>query len=385
LFCALVVTAGLLFGSGCATDVKDIEKLSYATAIGVDYRDGKYHGYLQFIDFQSFGKTSEGQKQPTKTWVGEGVGSTFEQTLFDLYQTAQERIYWGHMTAIMISESAFKQGFGGIYDSFVRYHEFRLTPYVYGTRESIREIFSTVGFFGQSPLSTILHEPKGTYSQTSFIKEVQLHRLIGQINEPGFTSCIPVLAINKKQWTEKNKTEPKLMIDGAIFLKNEAFRSYIPLKELFGLRWIQRGTVRAGIPVPNNSEPSVQIVVDNPKTKLKLVNAGDRPQYNIEMKATGYVVNRTKNNLLGLQQLTRKTTEVIEQEIRKSFKVGLEKETDIFNLEHNLYRYHYRQWKAISPAEVRLLNENAIRNVQIDLNIVHSSSEKNTTIQSRKH
>lgn len=107
------------------------------------------------------------------------------------------------MTSIVISESTLKKGIGEVYDSLIRYYEFRLTPWVYSTRGSVKEILSAGGFFGQSPLSTILHEPLGTYSQTSIIHPIKLHRLIGQINEPGFTSCIPSLTINKKDWSEK--------------------------------------------------------------------------------------------------------------------------------------------------------------------------------------
>lgn len=376
----LVVMLGLLVMSGCTTDVKDIDKINYASTIGVDYKDGKYHGYIQFNDFQSVAKTSDTQRSPSKIWVGEGVGDSFEESLFDLYRTSQERIYWGHVTAIVVSEGAFKQGIGNIYDSFVRYYEFRLTPWVYGTRESIKEILSTGGFFGQSPLSTILHEPTGIYSQTSFIKPIKLHRLIGQMNEDGFTSCIPTLAVNKKNWVEKKNKEPKLTIDGAIFLKREVYRSYIPIEELIGLRWIQSGSVRAGVSVPSKTEPSVEIVVDNPKTKLKMVKIDDRPQYNIDMKATGYVVSRTNNQLQGIQQLTQKSTESIEKEIRKSFMAGMKRNTDIYNLEHNLFRYHYQDWKAITTTEGMLLNENAIRDVHIDLNIEHTSSGKNSTI-----
>ncbi|WP_256757760.1 Ger(x)C family spore germination protein [Cohnella sp. WQ 127256] len=383
LVCKLVVTAGLLFASGCTTDVKDIEKLSYASAIGVDYKDGKYYGYIQFIDFQSVAKSSDGQKQPTKVWVGEGIGNSFEESLFELYRTAQERIYWGHMTAIVVSESTFKKGFGEIYDSLLRYYEFRRTPWVYGTKQSVKDILSAGGFFGQSPLSTILHEPQGTYSQTSLIMPIKLHRLIGQINEPGFTSCIPTLAVNKKQWHVKDKIEPKLMLDGAIFLKNEAYRSFMPLEELNGLRWIQKGTIRAGIPVPNKTEPVVQIVVDYPKTKLRLDNTGGGLHYNINIKATANIVNRTKNSLLGFQQLTLKTTEAIEQEIRKSFLAGVQRQTDIYNLEHHLYRFHYQEWKTNTAAEATLINENELGDVHIDLNIEHSNSEINSITHRR--
>jgi Ger(x)C family germination protein len=374
------MTVGLLFTSGCTTDIKDIEKLSYASALGVDFKDGKYHGYIQFIDFQSVAKTSEGQKTPSRVWVGEGVGDTFEESFFNLYQTAQERIYWGHLTAIVISESVFKQGIKEVYDSFIRYYEFRLTPWVFGTRESIKDILSAGGFFGQSPLSTILHEPRGTYSQSSIIKPIKLHRLIGQINEPGFTTAIPTLTLNKKQWSEKDKPEPKLMMNGAIFLKNDVFKSFIPIKELNGLRWIQLGTVRAGIPVPNKKKPAVQIVVDNPKPKLSLDKTSDDIRYNVDLKATAYIVNRTNDGFLGLQQLTEKTTEVIEQEIRSTLKTGLEKKTDIYNLEHVLYRHHYEKWRSISTESTRLLKKNLIQDIRIHLNIEHSSSEKNSTI-----
>lgn len=376
----LVVMLGLLVETGCATDVKDIDKLNYASTIGVDYKDGKYHGYIQFNDFQTVAKTTDTQRSAAKIWVGEGVGDSFEESLFDLYRTAQERIYWGHVTAIVISEAAFKQGIRNIYDSFVRYYEFRLTPWVYGTRESVKDILSTGGFFGQSPLSTILHEPTGNYSQTSYIKPIKLHRLIGQMNENGFTSCIPTLAVNKKNWVEKKNKEPKLMIDGAIFLKNEVYKSYIPLEELTGLRWIQPGSLRAGVAVPSKTEPSVQMVVENPKTKLKMVKIDDHLQYDMDMKASGYVVSRTNNELLGFQQLTQKSTESIEKEIRKSFMEGLKRKTDIYNLEHDLFRYHYQEWKAIPQVEETLLNENEIRDIHIHLNIQHTSNGKNSTI-----
>lgn len=285
------------------------------------------------------------------------------------------------MTSIVISESTLKKGIGEVYDSLIRYYEFRLTPWVYSTRGSVKEILSAGGFFGQSPLSTILHEPLGTYSQTSIIHPIKLHRLIGQINEPGFTSCIPSLTINKKDWSEKNKPEPKLAVNGAIFIKNDVFKSFIPIKELNGLRWIQKGAIRAGIPVPNKKEPAVQVVVEKPKAKLKLDKAVGGLRYNIDMNARAYIVNRTNNNFTNLKQLTQTSAAVIEQEIRHTFQSGLKKETDVFNLEHNLFRYHYESWKNNSSVEQNVLKDMEIQDIHIDLNIEHSSSEKNSTIR----
>lgn len=375
----LVLIFESLLVSGCSsTDVKSIEKLNYVSSIGVDYVDGEYHSYIQLLEFLTVAKTDNKQQAPSNIWIGEGIGLSFEDSLFDLYRTSQEKIYWGHMTAIVISESAFKQGIGKIYDSFVRYYEFRLTPWVYGTRESVKDIFSTSGFYQQSPLATILHEPQGVYSQNSLIKSVRLHRLISQINESGFTSCIPTLVVNNNQWVETNKAEPKLMIDGAIFLKNEEFRSYIPLEKLNGLRWIQPGTIRASIAIPSKEDEDVQMVIDKPKTKLKLVQIGNKPQYNVLMKATGSIISRTSNNPTELQQLTNETKSAIEKEIREVYQIGLSEQTDILNLEYTLYRTDYKKWKAMSPVEETLLTKNTINDINIDLNITHSSSMKNS-------
>jgi len=371
--------------SGCSsTDVKSIEKLNYVSSIGVDYVDGEFHSYLQLLEFLTVAKTDFGQQSAPKIWIGEGIGLSFEESLFDLYRTSQEKIYWGHMTAIVISESAFKQGIGSIYDSFVRYYEFRLTPWVYGTRDPVKDIFSISGFYQQSPLTTILHEPQGVYSQNSLIQSVRLHRLISQINEPGFTSCIPTLVVNNSQWSEKNKNEPKLMIDGAIFLKNDEFRSYIPLEKLNGLRWIQHGTIRASIAIPNKEEADVQIAVDKPKTKLKLVKQGINPQYNIQMKATGSIISRSNNNLTELQELTDETKSAIKQEIMQVYQIGLSEQTDILNLEHTLYRSDHKKWNALYPVEDTLLTKDTINDINIDLNITHSSSMKKYRMERSK-
>jgi len=377
----LLVIVLLLTNMGCSTDHKDIERLAYASAIGVDYIEGKYYCYVQLFDFQSIGKT-EGQRKQARIWVGKGVADSFEEAIFELYRSSQERIFWGHITAVVVSESAFKQGIENFYDIISRYYEFRLTPWVFGTRGSVSDILSVGGFFGQSPLSTILHEPEGSYAQSSTIKPIKLHRLIGEFNEPGYTTCVPTLSLNTKLWKEEEKPEPKLVIDGAIFLKDRAFRSYIPLKELIGMRWVQSGSKRGGIPIPGVGKSSVQLAVENPKAKLKLVKGDGTPRLGLHVKASAYLVSRIDNRLADLQQLSQSTKDAIEKEIRDLYKAGLKRKTDILNLEHHLYRYHYNQWKSI--AEEQMLTENSLSDVHIELNIIHSSSEKNTTIQSQR-
>ncbi|MEK3883234.1 Ger(x)C family spore germination protein [Paenibacillus sp. PL2-23] len=366
--------------SGCSTDVKNIERLNYATAIGVDYKDGEYRGFVQFVDLQAEAKTTEGINQEARIWIGEGRGETFEDSFFNIYRTAQERIFWGHLTAVVISESAMKKGLPSILDSITRYNEFRLTPVVFGTRGSVKEILSQGGFYGQSPLSTILHEPGGIYQQSSFIHSVQMHRLISYLNEPGYTTCIPTLAVNNLQWTEKNKRKKLLMIDGAIFVKDQSYRSFIPLKELTGMRWIQKDTQRAGVPVPIDGGPSVQAVINRSKPKLKLLQGGYSPEFKFLYEGSGYLVNRANNEWSKTGELNEAVEKVIRKEVEDLFQTGRRKHTDVMNLEYHMFRYHHRLWSSLPSPEATIMSPDTLSTINVHVNIRHTSTVKNRNV-----
>ncbi|MCU6707471.1 Ger(x)C family spore germination protein [Paenibacillus sp. J5C_2022] len=383
LIAAVFAAVALLTGS-CDTDTKDIEKLNYATTIGVDFKDGKYIGYVQFVNLPSIAKQADGKKESAKIWIGKGKGETFEESFFDIYRTSQERIFWGHLTAIVISESAIKQGIESIYDSFSRYYEFRLTPWVFGTRASVEDILNAKGFYEQSPLSTILHDPEGIYSQSSQIRSIRLHRLMSQVNEPAYTTAIPTLTMNKKAWTNNGKMEPKLMIDGAIFLENEKYMGYIPLKQLLGLRWIQPQTIRAAIEVPSVKNPTVVMIVDKPKTKLTMLSDGDKPQFSINLKASGYITNRSKNQMLQSLEMDKATEEAIAKQIQETYDKARAKGIDIYNFQYQMFRYHNRLWKSRHLSHKKLIAKDTVKNISVRIKVKHTSSEKNTRVQQEK-
>lgn len=366
-----------LLAPGCDSDVKNIEHLNYVTAIGVDYRDGKVYTYIQFIAMQSEAKTSEGRKESAKVWIGQGEGRNFEEAVFQIYQSAQERIYWGHTTALVFSESLLRHGVESVYDSITRYSEFRYTPWVYSTRESVRAILQTKGFYDQSPLNTILHVPEGIYAQTSVIESIKLHRFVRELREPGYTSCIPTLALDKRHWAQGEQNKNMLIIDGAEFYKDGELKGYVPVKDLAGLRWMQRETVRAGVSVPSPKEPSVQVIVNHPKSKMSRAEGGVYPKFNIAVRGKGYVVNRVDNTLTDYPELTEATEDAIKKEIQHLYDVSVKRKLDIMNMEYQLFRHHYDEWAASDDWGPRLLSGEAIGNIHVDIAIKHASAVKN--------
>ncbi|MCM3575322.1 Ger(x)C family spore germination protein [Mesobacillus subterraneus] len=361
----------LILQTGC-TDIKETQDLNYATAIGVDYRDGKYHTYIQLVDLMKVAKTEGVDSSPAKMWVSKAEGEIFIDSFFEIYKTAQERFVWAHVTAIVLTEAALQEGFQEIFDGLTRYHEFRLTPWVYGTNESIEDILSVQGFFGQTSLNTILHHPESIFQQSSVLKPIQLFELARQVYEPAYTANLPSLSINKSQWMVGEKQEAKLYLNGAYFIKNDQYKGFFAVKEIKGLRWTTPEMERIQVMIPNEEGPSYLVVFEDPK--VKFVSNG--PKVDIVVNVKGNLANRERNKNLKLTEMKQLCESIIKKEIEGQFDLGIQEETDFLNLEHVLYRESWNAWRK-DPK----LAQSSLNKVKVNVDIVHSGALTNRMIE----
>ncbi|MEK3853930.1 Ger(x)C family spore germination protein [Cytobacillus sp. FSL H8-0458] len=370
LFIALASVL-IISQSGC-TDMKEMKDLNYATAIGVDYKDGKYHTYIQMVDLMKVAKTEGGDTSPANMWVSEAEGETFNSAFFDVYKTSQVRIIWAHVTAIVLSESALEQGFHEILDGLTRYHEFRLTPWVYGTKEKISDILSVRGFFGQTSLDTILHSPESVFQQSSQLKPIEFFKLAKQIYEPAYTAFVPSLSVNDSQWEENQIKEPKLSVNGAFFIKNKSYKGFYSRKVLEGIRWVIPKMARIQVLIPSEEEPQFLPVFEDPKANYKAKNG----RVEIEVEAKGYITNRDNNKTTNLKEMEDLTEAVIKKEIQRLFDLSIEENTDFLNLEHTLYRDNWKVWK-----KNKHLTQESLKSIKVNVELIHSGGSKNRVLE----
>lgn len=369
----------ILLLTSCNTDIKEIQNLNFATAIGVDYRDDQYHIYVQMENFNNVAKTEGGDSSEPQVWVSETVGETFIAGFFKAYEAGQERILWAHVNAIVLSESAIEKGFNNIFDGITRYHEFRLTPWVYGTQLPIEEVLSTVGFYNQTSLDTVLHNPLRIHEQNSTIRPMQLHKLVREIFEPSFTTYIPSISIDTEQWKKSLTPEPKLKIDGAFFIQNSNFKGYFPYEQIKGIRWLTEDTERSFLLIPKDNDPQFLVAVSSPKPKIEVVSEKDPFQFNVSVRAEGVVSNRITNETLPITKMEEETNKMIENEIEQLYKLGIENKIDFLNLEHNIYRNYTKDWKRLGKSLP--LQEDNLREVTANVKLRHSGAFKNKIIK----
>ncbi|WLR47296.1 Ger(x)C family spore germination protein [Halobacillus litoralis] len=367
----------VLLLTGCG-DVKEIQDLNYATAIGIDYKDKKYVTYVQMISLNTLANTEGSGSSSPEVMVSETSASTFSDALFEVYDTSQDRIIWSHVSSIILSESAIQQGFTNVFDAMIRYYEFRLTPWVFGTKEPMHDLLSTPGFFNQGAMETLLHNPENVHQQNFLMSPLELYMFAREFYEPNMTTVLPVLKIDDNEWMKNKQPEPKIAYDGGFFLEDTVYKGFFELDKLKGLRWITPNLKRTAVHIEEkNKDTKMLVVIEDSKYKIKVNNSESKPTFKIYLTLKGYVVNQNEQLTVGTEEVTKLTEEYIKEDIQQLFNLSQETNTDLFNFSHLLYSRKHQYWKSISNKDEFFKSDGTISKINVEFNLKHDGAGKN--------
>ncbi|GFN33300.1 Ger(x)C family spore germination protein [Paenibacillus xylaniclasticus] len=368
---ALLLVSSLTILSGCWNS-KDIQNMAYVTAIGLDYSEGKYITYVQVLNFSNVARSEGvelGKKVPS--WIGKGVGTTVIGSINSLFATSQLRLFWGHVKAVVVTESLMRQGITETYNALNRYREIRYNVLVYGTKEKLTDIFTQKSILNMSPLETLMYTPQDTYEQYSIIMPIQGHKTIAAIHEPTEPLMIPSLSITKKVWNEDEKHVPMFKISGAYFFKDKKMTSWMSIEDLKGVRWTQRNLGQAYLQVPKQGKPIAVLFLRRPKFSIHPVISGSKVQYDLEVRISGRLAELLEQESLPkLEQLGAQT---IKEQIEETYRKGVAANCDVFKLRQQLYRNHPSVWKRLKATT---LDEQSLRHVRVKVSIISTGKYK---------
>ncbi|CAG7635944.1 hypothetical protein PAECIP111802_02198 [Paenibacillus allorhizosphaerae] len=364
----------LLTQAGC-WDMKSIQDMNYLTALGVDYKDGHFVVYAQMLDFANVAK-QEGPKTtaPSSVWTGQVEGETVGEAFDELYKTSQQRVFWGHVTSIVFSESALKRGIGAGLDGLLRYNETRYTQWVYGTRVPIDQIFGTTPFFGMSPLASILSQPIENYRQRSYIRPMKLYKFFVELREPGFTMLLPSLTIDKEVWKKDKRPDPKLSVDGVFALYDGKMTDWLEYDKLDGLRWLEDSTVRTPIILYMEGKPVGKISIVRPKSRIIPKAQNDKVRVSIQIECKAIVAEMLQN--IDEATLKKEIAKVIRSQIEHTFAEGKKDAVDVYQVEHTLYRDHFRAWSRLTMNNSKRLQDYTLDSVEVAVDLAHTGMYK---------
>lgn len=355
----------IVFLSGC-WDFEEAERMDYVHGIAVDYQDGKVLVTLQIVNLANLGQSETGGGsggEENQAAVARATSNTVNDAIFEIYKSAQRRLFWGHLTFIVVTEEGLKHGLlQEILDLFDRYRETRYRILLFATEdENVDKIFEATAIFDGSPVYTRLTDLANTYEQNSFISELSLREFFLQIKEPGYNAIIPAITTTEKTWTSVEAVETMVESVGVALLDSEKrFLGFITGDDINGLRWLIKDRIRSNIQAKNDDgEPIADGVVIKPKISIKPNVKSDEVIFNIEIKGK-IVVNEFIENM-ELDKLKKKFQEQIEKEVHHTYKKALEYQADIYRLSEVLYRKDVKTWKKINKKGQVPLHENSIK------------------------
>ncbi|NOV00377.1 Ger(x)C family spore germination protein [Paenibacillus planticolens] len=359
--------------TGC-WDIKTIQDTNYLTAVGFDYQKGKFIIYGQMLDFGSVAKQEGGkQGQPPQIWVGHEEGETVNEAFNRLYKTTQQRVFWGHVNAYLFSSEALKQGIGKFLDGSVRFSETRFTQWIYSTDESIEEIFSIIPFFNVSPMSSILMHPVDNYRQRSYIRPFRLYRAAALLREPGYTVMLPTLSIRDDVWVKNEKPDPKLEISGVYSLGEHNKVDWFSESQFKGDRWLEKSTARTPIVVSIDGKSVQSVSIQRPKPRITLRKGGSLI-FDVHVRCKAIIVEIVEK--VDEELLRKQIEKQIAEEIDYTFKQGQNRDVDIYQLEHVLYKQDFGSWSKLTDNGKQPLEGYQLGDIQVDVRLTHSGMLK---------
>jgi spore germination protein KC len=362
---AIIGAIGLL--SGC-WNIKEIQDVNYVTAIGIDFNQERktFTVFAQILDFSNVAKLETGfpDKSPP-IWVGKSEGKTIQDAIDSLTTDAQQRLFWGHISVIVLSEQVLKNCLKQSIDFVNRYREIRYNIWLFSTRDKIDNIFRTKSFFKLSALSNILHEPNELYRQRSYILPIHFFEYLAEASTPNQTVYIPSISLSDEHWKADHKPKELLKISGAHFLINNRLMGWLPESKLTGMRWLEKEVQRSQVTVLKKDEPIASIMVENLR-----ISAKKKEGEKIWLRVRGKGIMNEKLSSASLKTIERKTEKVIASEILRTYRQGLKIHADVLGVNNWL---EGRKWigkkTIVFPYEIAKLD--------VDINIISTGKLKN--------
>lgn len=366
----VIVVVLLFLLSGC-WDLEEADRMDYVHGIGVDYKNDKVTVYIQIVNLGTLGNAEGGSSgESDQVTIASASADDINSAVFNIYKSAQRRLYWGHDTFVILTEEALEQNLmKSALDLIDRYRETRYRIRIFSTKDDLEGLLKASPAFDGSPIFTRLTDIDNTYEQSSRIKDISIRELLISLHEPGHNGMIPAVGITDSTWeTEK---EPKQMIEsvGVAIATPNNFNGFITGDDINGLRWMQRDSKRNNVSVYKDGKPASEVIIVKPKVSFDITKKGEKVIFNATVNAKG-IINEVLQDI-DQKFLVKELEKNIKKEIMQTYKKALEIDADIYRLSEKLYRRDLKTWKKIEKKGEIKLDENSLQ-VKVNIDLVNS-------------
>src|SRR5690625_6945818 len=90
--------------SGC-WDINEPDRMDYVYSIGVDYVDNQVIVHIHLVNLSSLGTPEITSQTESRSVIATAAADTISEAIHEIYQSAQQRMYFGHNTSLKIGRA----------------------------------------------------------------------------------------------------------------------------------------------------------------------------------------------------------------------------------------------------------------------------------------
>lgn len=364
----IIVICIVLFNVvGCGA--KEIQMQTYITCLGIDYKNGEFIVHTQALNFANIAKqegTTSLQDAPP-IFIGESKAKTIQAALNILEQKAALPFYYGHVNTILLSESVIKDKMESVIEFIGQNPFLRYNLWFLGTKHDIKEILMGESFFNFPSIYSILHNPKVLTKNSFFIPFEEYNKFISTYYQPVGSYIIPSLAIDDTIFSEDDKPSNISIATGGFAFSQQQYKGWVAKEELVGLKWLDKKSTNIPISL---FEEKVSMIIQNPKTKVEVIN-GPKPTYRLIVKIQALLVQNEGN--ISNKKIKIELEDRIKNEILKTLEKSEAIKTDLLNISESAYRHHLTQW---DKSTINSFSKGSIKDIEVRIHIVESINYK---------
>src|SRR5690625_956854 len=362
----------LVILSGC-WDTNEPDHMDYVYGMGIDYVDGQVKIYLQMVNLSSLGTPEVTSETESKAVIATATANTISEAVHEIYQSAQQRLYLGHNTSVVLSEEALKNGkLKETIDLLNRFPDTRYRMNFFATKDDIADIFKVSTIFQGSPILTRMTDMENIYEQSSRVQNLSLRELIIFLDEPNYEAKIPVIAVEDKVWQTEDENLLMVKDDGVALVNVNELKGLLIDDDMKGLRWTVKSE-RNNVTIYDGNQPVGELIVVRPKQNYTIHTDKKNVTFELSIEAKA-MINEIMEDISeeGIIELIE---DRIEAEVMQTYIEALRQEADIYRLSEKVYRREIKTWKKLNVNGTIPLAEDSLH-VNVEIELIDSGIDK---------
>lgn len=362
-FLLVLLLINTAISPGC-WNYREIDQFAIVAGVAVDKGEqGNYLLTIEIVNINEGGRESKIESKRLETY-----GDTMLDAIRNAIKISAQKLYWGHVEIVILSQEVAKEGILEILDWFERDAEPRLSiDILVSTEMTAKEVLEAQSIT-MNIRSYEINQMLDSQRSLSKAAKVEVYEFINTLAGEGVSAVLPAVRVTKNQG--QNKSE----LSGTAVFKKDRLVGFLDEEEtkyfLFAINKIKGGLI---VLQENPEEAHAKMTLEIIRSKTKIIPEYSEAKVSILLEIETQVVmdehGTGKNfvdensNLIKKREAEEKVAENIKNVIHKTQK---EFNADIFGFGSTVKTDMSSVWKQIGT-EWDAIFKNL--NVSVDVNI----------------